>query len=248
MPKKLLMIHLKRSFLQFIFISLIFSSCDINDGPCERGKGPVVRQEVDVAAFEGVNFGMAGHVYIYRGEERKVEIEAEENILALIDTRVSNNVWNILPRECISNYEMLNIYITTPSISDISLTGSGSIIVENVFEEDEVDISLPGSGNISFQGTTQTTGVILSGAGEIDLAGATNFLDIRLSGSGGVKAFDMLAGQARVSLSGSGSVEVQFADSLMAVVSGSGFVYYRGASSKVNKDTPGSGGVEPTDN
>ncbi len=235
-------------FLIYVPAFFLLLSCELVDNPCVRGTGDVVRQEVALSDINGINFGMAGNVYIYRGSEQRVEIEAQANIISQIQTEVSEGTWTILPRECVSNYQTLNIYVTVPAVSSIALTGSGSIVVEDSMEVAEADILLSGSGNITFLGTTETTDVLHSGSGKVTLKGSADFMDVQLSGSGSVQAFDMVAAEARVNLSGSGRVEVSFADSLMATVSGSGYVYYRGNGSLVHQTVTGSGGVEAATN
>ena len=222
--------------------------CDYVDGPCIKGEGQAVNQEIEVENFTAINLGMAGEVVIYKGPVQKIEIEGQQNIINLINKQVSGGVWTITPVECVSSYENLRIVVTVPVISTISLTGSGSVSVEDSFEEEDVDLLLPGSGTIFFRGTTETLDTRLSGSGTITLQGATANLDALLSGSGSISAFEMVATDAKVTVSGSGKVEVNFVDSLVAMITGSGNVYYIGDDSLVDQDTPGSGVVIPASN
>jgi len=234
--------------LSVIFLMSIacFQSCGVVDGPCERGRGDVAKRQLEVESFKGVNMTMAGNVTIEKGEELKVEVEGQPNILDLINTSVESEVWTIYPTSCVSNYKNFNVYITVPELTGVTLTGSGTISTSGAFEDD-IDILLSGSGKIVYAGTSAKASVTLSGSGKIEfsgdyadltvsdsgsggvvLLGSTDFLKVTCSGSGGVDAFGMVATTAKVINSGSGSTRVQVIDELEAVLTGSGSIFYKG--------------------
>lgn len=229
-------------------VFFVLQGCDYVEGPCIEGEGQAVRQEFELESFTGINLAMAGEVVIYKGPVQKIEIEGQQNIINLVNRQVSRGVWTVIPVECISGHENLRIFITVPAINTISLTSSGSVSVEDNFETEDMDLLLSGSGNLLFRGSTETLETRLSGSGSITLEGATTYLDALLSGSGNILAFEMAATEARVAVSGSGRVEVNFIDSLIAAITGSGNVYYIGDDSLVDQDTPGSGVVVPAGN
>ncbi|WOK09573.1 head GIN domain-containing protein [Imperialibacter roseus] len=234
--------------------------CSIVDGPCERGKGDIVRRALDIEAFAGINMTMAGTVTIERGETLSVEIEGQPNILDLISTDVEDGQWTIYPRSCISNHKDFSVFITLPELENIILTGSGSITTLDSFDDD-VDILLSGSGKITYAGQGEKANVALTGSGKITftgdftnvtvshsgsgsvlLSGAADFLKATCSGSGGIDAYEMAATKAQVVNSGSGSSKVHVTDELEAVVSGSGSIFYRG-DAVVDETDNGSGSI-----
>ena len=237
-------------FLVWSVMTVIFvtQGCDYVDGPCIKGEGQVVNQEIELESFTGINLGMAGEVTLYKGPVQKIEIEAQPNIINLINREVSDGMWTITPVECVSGYENLHIFVTVPEMNSIVLTGSGSILVEDSFETEDMDLLLSGSGNLLFRGTTETLEARLSGSGTITVEGTTAYLEALLSGSGNISAFETIATEAKVTISGSGNVEVNFTNSLIAMITGSGNVYYIGDDSLIDQDTPGSGSVIPAGN
>lgn len=229
-------------------VFFVIQGCDYVDGPCTEGEGQVVKQEFELESFTGINLAMAGEVIIYKGPTQKIEVEGQQNIINLVNRQISHGVWTVTPVDCVSGYEILRIFITVPAINTISLTGTGSVSVEDSFEAEDIDLLLSGSGNLLFRGTTETLETRLSGSGSIALEGASAYLDAHLSGSGNISAFEMAATEAKVTVSGSGKVEVNFTDSLIALITGSGNVYYIGDDSLIDQDTPGSGVVVPAGN
>ncbi len=249
--------------LMLIFFGLLaVSSCQLVDGPCEKGKGDVVRRDFEIGTFSGVNMTMAGKVFIKQGEEVKVEVEGQTNILDELSGSIEGEVWTIYPRNCVSNYKELSIYITLPELNSLALTGSGTITTEDVFNNDVsillsgsgqisykgmlgmADIALTGSGKVTCVGDFQELTVTHSGSGSVALTGTTGFLKVACSGSGSIQAYEMTSTLAQVINSGSGSSMVYVVDELEAVINGSGSIFYKGTPAFVPDvvDT-GSGGL-----
>ncbi|MEQ8413074.1 MAG: head GIN domain-containing protein [Imperialibacter sp.] len=246
--------------MTFLAFGISGQGCSIVDGPCEKGKGDIVRRDVDIEAFTGINMTMAGNVTIERGEALSVEVEGQPNILDLISTDVEDGQWTIYPRSCVSNHKDFSVFITLPELENVTLTGSGSITTLDSFDDD-VDILLSGSGKITYAGQGEEANVALTGSGKITfsgdfaditvshsgsgsvlLSGAADFLKATCSGSGGIDAYELVAANAQVVNSGSGSSKVYVTSELEAVVSGSGSIFYRG-NAVVDETDNGSGSI-----
>jgi len=236
-------------FSAFFLVSGIFvvQGCQVIDGPCIRGEGNVVTREISIEDFSGVNLAMAGEVTIERGEEIKVLLTGHPNILDQINTEVNDNEWVIYPRECVSNSKDFAVHITMPAVNNLTLSSSGSIISDDAFEGDieltlsgsgningntsgeEAVIRLSGSGKIEYSGQSSTLDVVHSGSGRIILEGSCVEMEIAQSGSGGVEAYGLLANEASVRVSGSGSARVNVTTRLGAILTGSGSIFYKGS-------------------
>lgn len=243
-----------------LLIAGVAQGCQLIDGPCEKGKGTVIRREFPIETFSGINMTMVGNVEITKGEEVSVELEGQENILDLISSEVKGGLWTIYPRNCVSNVEGFKVYITVPALDNITVTGSGAVNSTDNFEEDinillsgsgqivyegaaeAVIIALTGSGKITFGGDFSEVSVSHSGSGNLSMSGSTGFLRITNSGSGAVNAFGMLAVTGQVINSGSGSSSVYVTDGLEASVSGSGSIFYKG-NPVIEESDSGSGNI-----
>lgn len=248
----------KASFL--LLLAVVSQACQLVDGPCEKGRGGMVRREFVMDDFSGINMAMAGNVTITRGEEVAVELEGQANILDLISAEVEDGLWTIYPRSCVANVEGFNVYITLPSLDNVTVTGSGSVTSTSNFEQDislmlagsgqiqyagtagQAIIALSGSGKIEFEGDFSEVSVSHSGSGTMSLAGSADFLKISSSGSGAVDAFDLVAAAGQVISSGSGSSSVYVSNELEAKVSGSGSIFYKG-NPLIDETDTGSGNI-----
>ena len=208
------------------------------------GEGPVVEKTLKLDAFEGITLAFSGDVYIQQGSTQSVKVEGQQNIIDNILTEVSDKHWKIKFDRPVKKHEKVKVYITIPTLTEASLSGSGNIYGKGKFSNlKDVNISLSGSGNIDMEVDANTIESRLSGSGNIVLAGAAEGFSIRISGSGNVKAYDLDAENCKISISGSGNSYVTVDGSLDVKISGSGDVKYKG-SPRVNSKISGSGDVE----
>jgi hypothetical protein len=77
------------------------------------------------------------------------------------------------------------------------------------------------------------------------MSGSTSNLAVELSGSGDFRGFDIESQSSNVSVSGSGDVKVVAKKNLVARVSGSGDIVYKGNPEKKDVKVLGSGNISP---
>lgn len=209
---------------------------------CLKGEGDVETRALDVARLEGVRVGGNSRVFIRKGAPQRVEVKGQPNVLNELATEVRNGVWEIVFNRCLRDHEPVQVYITTPELKSASVGGSGYVELEDVFESDEFDASVSGSGDIKLRLATNRLNSRISGSGTITAAGVAARHDVSISGSGSNNSFDLTSREADVDISGSGKAEVNVEEWLDVDISGSGRVYHQGSPS-VNADVSGSGKV-----
>lgn len=225
----------------FLSVSLLFSGCD--DYPCIKGSGPIETREFSLSSISSFSFHGSGNVFVQKGEVQRVTVEAQRNILDLLETDVHGGHWDIEFDKCIKNMNELNVYITLPEVEFISLTGSGRITGFTENETfDNLTVSLSGSGSIDLDAYAETIRTDITGSGRIRLHGEADHERVRISGSGTYKGYGMDVISADISISGSGDAEVTVATSLDVDIQGSGNVFYYG-DPQVNSKVTGSGKV-----
>src|SRR5262245_45015955 len=99
-------------------VALVLMSALIIFPSCEKvvGEGPLVTQTRTVSNFSGVSSEMSGKVNFAIAPEFKVEITAQQNILDVLNTNVSNGVLHIDFKNNVRvrEHEDLLINITAP--------------------------------------------------------------------------------------------------------------------------------------
>ena len=210
-----------------------------------EGNGSVTRQVRQVGSFNGIALGLPGRLELRSGSVDSVTVETDDNLQALVETRVEDGMLRIRPAKRKLNLRTRNlkIVVTARQIERLSLGGSGTIDAD-VLRAKRLDMDVGGSGKIQI-GRLEAETVAASVAGSGDLradGGAVRELSVSIGGSGNVDLGKIAADTARVSVAGSGDVTVWAKNDLRASIAGSGDVGYYG-DPKVSRSVAGSGEV-----
>lgn len=233
---------IKTPLLIALFALLIGTSSCVDDIFLE-GNGIVETEFRRASGFDAVSSSGDFDVTIVPGDEYSVEITAESNLLSYIETDVVGNTLKIRTRGMYSlrDHRTIEIYITTPVLNGVALSGSG-IIKTGSFLSDDFRVTLSGSGDIDTQISSETLKADVSGSGSIFIEGDTFESEFVISGSGKIKSYDLEQNVCQATISGSGDMYVNVSEAIDAHISGSGRVYYINYP-VVHTSISGSGGV-----
>jgi hypothetical protein len=225
-------------FFSFLILISFFS--------CRRiiGEGPVISETRSTREFSEIDFGVPADLTFIKSDETEIEIEAQRNIIDVIETYVSGDELNIKVRDGrnIHSHEQIRITIKAPSVSGFAVSGSGAMQIIGGVEGDHTKLHVSGSGKILADDINASSlEARISGSGSIDiLDGIADHLDLNISGSGDINLLPVLAKTATTQTSGSGNMHVNVSDNLDVHISGSGDVFYEG-NPEVNVSVSGSG-------
>ncbi len=233
------------SIFYSLFLSVILFSV---------GSGALAQEKEtrDVGSFSSISLSISADLYLTQGNDTKVVIEAEQKILDLIRTEVVGDNLKIKLKTgkwYIRGNKQIKIYVSTPDVEGLFLSGSGNIKAETQIKTESLDFAISGSGNIVIDDlvVSDLEGHI-SGSGDIDLSGSktAETMEISISGSGDLFADNLKVNSVEIRISGSGTCKVFAVSELEVSVSGSGSVYYKG-NPMVNAKVSGSGKVRSSD-
>jgi len=220
---------------------IIFTSCEK-----VVGDGALVSETRTTAVFDGIESEISGNVIYTQGNDYKVELTAQQNILNVMETPVLSKklVVRFKNNVRVKSHEQITIKVTAPSISSIGLSGSGNISVLSPLTGGDLTFRLSGSGDMILPTVTcNYLETSISGSGSITIAGGTATTEnLKISGSGDIDARNVLAKTVSTTTSGSGTLRVTASEKLDVKISGSGSVYYWGTPI-VNTDISGSGRI-----
>lgn len=179
--------------------------------------------------FTGVSSSGDYIVHITQGKEYDIMVYAESNLLPFIETNVRGNTLHIETSgiRTLRNDLPVEIYITTPVLEELAVSGSG-IITTDYFITENMNLSLSGSGRIETAFDAHNAKSVISGSGQLVITGITDNADFTISGSGRIKANDLLISNCEANISGSGEMYINVERFLMVNISGSGNVFYSG--------------------
>jgi hypothetical protein len=208
-----------------------------------EGNGRIKTETRKLAAFHGVSMSMPGSVEIRLGATESVTIEADDNLLPLIETVVENGTLKIRSskRNLGFNSRHLKLVVQARTVDQLALGGSGSIDAA-ALKGDKIAMHLGGSGTIKVRSIdTETLTIDLGGSGELKVAdGRAGRLSMSIAGSGNADLGRLQALSASVNIAGSGDATVAVRDHLDVAIVGSGDVNYYGDPT-VNRSVMGSG-------
>lgn len=227
-----------------LMCSAFFTSCEK-----VRGEGPVITQERTVQSFTAVSAGISGRVNYTVSPIVKVELQAQQNILDIIETFVTTDELIIKFKNGVNvrSHEEIIVNISGPSPKSVSLSGDASLDVSGPVSGDGLQLRVSGSGDIKADQVflTDKLEATITGSGDIDvLQGTARQATLRISGSGSIRSTGVSVQQAEAEISGSGNIRVKVSDKLNARISGSGSIYYTG-SPQITTNISGSGTVRP---
>ena len=215
-----------------------------------KGNGNVVTIERSTDDYDAIAVSGWFNVILVDGQEGKLSIEGDENLLEYIKTEVKEGKlvikvkkgYNLQPSSWKKDG---SIYVTVPveSVNEVTLSGSGDIVGKKTISASEFSTNMSGSGDITLDVESKTVSASMSGSGDINLSGTTEVFDVQISGSGDIEAYDLIADTVDASISGSADIKVTANKMLKARVSGSGDIHYRGDATKLDTKSSGSGDI-----
>ncbi len=242
---------MKKLTVALLVFAFALSACGIALPEMVTGSGKMAAQTFDARDFDQIRVSTSGVVYIEQGDAFRVTVDADGNILPLLNVEVQQGVLMLGTKKPATLFqrETLIYRVTLPALSALDVSGSADVRVED-FAAESLNVNVSGSGDVMFVNlaapllSTRVSGsgnvivenltaesVIceLSGSGEVRLGGAADSLAVRISGSGDALAEGLKTSNAQVSVNGTGDALVWAVDSLDVVISGSGMVQYAGS-------------------
>lgn len=241
-----------------LMLSLSYTSC--SKMAMDSGNGHIMSETRKLIPFtEIINTGEF-HVFVVKDTVSEAVVEGDANLIPYIRTIVEGNTLIIDSRENISPSGPITIYLKTPQINSIKLSGSGSIETDSLTTHEFVaklsgsgiitanvkahivEAEISGSGNMNLMTETDIAKVNISGSGYVTIWGSATEGEFEISGSGDIKSYAFSQTRLNAIISGSGNMYVSVAEYLKALISGSGSIFYRG-DAEVDKTITGSGSV-----
>jgi hypothetical protein len=233
----------QKSLLLLLCVAILFG---INACRKVTGHGPVVKQTRTPASFNALKVNLPGEVIYTVAAEHKIEIEAQKNILDLIETPVVNSELELKFKEPVDlpSNEILRVIVSAPTLNTIVLNGSANLTTLGSFQPSDLFLQLKGSGNVNMPSlVTRELFAIVSGSGDLKVAQGDTFVEeLSVNGSGSVDLNGVTARHATTSIKGSGSIKLNVSETMFCRITGSGSVYYKG-NPLIETDIRGSGRV-----
>ncbi|WP_291907438.1 head GIN domain-containing protein [Chitinophaga sp. CB10] len=212
-----------------------------------KGNGNVIKEERQITAFRTLKVRDGMNVHIQQGEIKPAVIEAESNIVPLIELVRDGEELIVRLRDDVNNvstHGKFDVYLSSPELDAIRVEGSGDIDVEGTLTNREsIRLRVTGSGQLSGKVDAPVVDAAIAGAGDMKVSGQTRDLKVSISGVGNFNGLDLLTENTKVNISGTGSAQVHASVTLKANITGTGDISYKG-SPQVTQSITGAGGIK----
>ncbi|MCJ8163744.1 DUF2807 domain-containing protein [Pontibacter sp. E15-1] len=193
-----------------------------------RGNGNIQAQDRKVSGFKGIEVSGGFTVEITQGNQERLRIEAEENLLQNIKTEVRNGVLHIYNDKGISTNKGMKAYITIRELNSIHLSGGVKVIGMSAFKMNDLELDLSGASKVTMELHAKELKADMSGASKVEFTGDADKVDMNLSGASKAELAALEARHVRVDASGASKVKVYAKELLDIDASGASAVFYKG--------------------
>ena len=209
-----------------------------------KGSGRVVTETRKVDGFTGVKTATAIDIYLTQGNSFNVEVEADDNLMEYIVTRVKSGVLEVyLDRVNLSYHKKMVVHVTMKEIDYLAASSAGDITCMTPIKADYLKIRTSSAGDIKIDVKANSLDLSTSSSGDITISGSADYLDASTSSAGDIKGYDLVVREADLSSSSAGDIKITVTEKMKARASSAGGIYYAGNPAFVDARSSSAGGV-----
>lgn len=198
----------KMNLLAILLLTGLIFNVSISDAQI-RGNGNVISEERSVGTFTGIELDNSVDVFITKGNSNTIVVKADENLLPIISTKVSDGVLEISTKKSFTRAEKLEVHVSMSSIDRINNSGSGNISCKGGIPGNNLHIHINGSGDLEGDFDVKNMELKINGSGDAVISGVRGQLQIQISGSGDVEVEDLQLESCSLRIMGSGDVQLK---------------------------------------
>ena len=175
----------------FILLCTVFTlvSCDQT-----TGSGNIVTETRNTGRFDAISVGGSFEVEVKMGDAMSVVVEADDNIMKYIETKVSGNTLKISTEGLHSFSDVhMKVYVTVPVLTAVSASASAEVVGENILTNaDKLVFKASSSASIKAEVNAPDIVTDANSSASITLRGKTKNHKTEASSSAEINAFELL--------------------------------------------------------
>lgn len=232
------------NFITAIGAALILSSCNLNINTGENGNGNVVTEERTVSEDFNEVRGSAGlDVYLSQGDENKIMVEADENLLQYIETSIENGKLHITTSENIGHAESKKIYVTFKELNNIEASSGADVTGNSVIKSENLSLKSSSGADLKVEVFAKDLIAKTSSGADLEVSGKASSLNADASSGSELNAKELLVINCNAEASSGAGITVNVKEKLETHVSSGGDIDYYGNPVSVNSNKSHSGSV-----
>lgn len=228
--------------LFFICFVLISTACG---DKTVKGNGDIISQEIEVDIYDKIKIeGALDLIYEAKPDEAGyLKVEADGNIIPLLDINVKRRTLNIKAKESI-NPSRFTVYTNSPTLKYVESKGASTVYLKNAVAGDELKVELKGVGHFKADRLMyEKAEFYLRGAGDMAIGGQMDKCKLEIGGNGNIEAQDLEVREMNCLIKGNGDMSVYPTEKLSLEIKGNGDINYKGNPQITKQKIKGSGMV-----
>ena len=221
------------------------TSCqfDMNIGH-ENGNGNVITEVREVTQdFEQVRGSRGLDVYLTGGSENKIVVEADENLLDLIETNISNGKLTITSSKNIGRAKAKKVHVTFVKLTNIEASSGADVIGNSVITSESLTLDSSSGADLEVEVFAKELYAETSSGADIDVSGKASNLNAKASSGSDLNAKILQVITCSAKASSGANITVTVKENLDAKASSGGDVRYYGNPVSVTKKDGSSGSI-----
>ena len=218
-------------YLSLIILITLFTACEKENLKISPSNN-VTSKEYTISSFEELNISDQFKVYItFSATEKDLRIRANDNLHGRILVEERNGELSI-ELENNTNIKqgnlVLEVFLTTDKIENITGQGLTQIHLQNKWEGDELEIELVGASALFGTLSANRLDSKLTGASNLVIEGDVDFFKIDAEGASNMLGYDFETNDLSVDLSGACNISLTVHNKLNVEATGASTVYFKG--------------------
>jgi hypothetical protein len=233
-------------FITLIMVALalpVLSTANPVNNNSITGNKIVITQDRTVTSFHALKVSGGIDVELLQGKQLKLQVEADENLVALIHTEVKDGVLNIYHDKNIQNAKTMKVYVTFQDLDAITASGGCDIESKHQLGFNKLKTDMSGGCDMKLDCKAKNLVCILSGGCDAELSGEAESGTFDVSGGCDLKASELRLKNCTIDASGGSDVEVNVKGELTIEASGASDVTYYGKPAKVSQSAHGASDI-----
>lgn len=197
------------------------------------GSGRIASEQRSVTGFDRIAIAGAFEVELRQGSSEGVELSGDDNLLALVETRLEGSGSRTLkigpkPDVDLAPSRPIRVRIDLKQLTAIDMGGSSTLAASGL-RVGKLSVAMGGSGSMKLAALdAERLALSLGGSGRAQADGHAKSVSLNIGGSGQVACAALAVDEVSVNIAGSGSAEVQANQRLSISIAGSGRVRHTG--------------------
>jgi len=238
-----------KKFNQFIALLMvmlalpILSTANPSNTTKIDGNKTVLTQDRPVTSFHAIKVSGGIAVELSQGNELKLQVEADENVISKIRTEVKDGVLNIYHDENIHNAKTMKVHLTFIQLDAIKASGGCDIESKHKLTFTTLKLDISGGCDIELNCKADNLVSKQSGGCDVELSGEAQKGTFDVSGGCDLKASGLHLKNCTLDASGGSDAAVYVTDEINITATGASDVTYYGKPAKITKRSHGASDI-----